>query len=89
MPQVGFGTFKADEGDNIEQLLKDAILKNGYRHIDTAKVYFNEDKIGNALQECMKEGGVKREDLFIVTKLYHDTDKKDVEAACRAQLAKL
>ena len=84
MPQVGLGTFKADEGENIIPLVKSAILEHGYRHIDTAKVYFNEEKIGQAIQECMKEGGIKREDLFIVTKLYHDADKQDVEAACRA-----
>ena len=69
-------------------LVKDAILKHGYRHIDTAKVYYNEEIIGQALTECM-EAGVKREELFIVTKLYHDADKKNVEAACRAQLKKL
>eukprot|EP00347_Sterkiella_histriomuscorum_P008876 403343408 len=89
MPQVGFGTFKADEGENIEQLIKDAVLKYGYRHIDTAKVYFNEEKIGCALKECITVGGVKREELFITTKLYHDADKQNVEVACRAQLAKL
>ena len=46
MPQLGLGTFKADEGDDVVGLIKSAILDHGYRHIDTAKVYFNEEKIG-------------------------------------------
>ena len=49
MPMVGLGTFKADEGENIGELIKSAIIDHGYRHIDTAKVYYNEEKIGIAL----------------------------------------
>lgn len=75
IPQIGFGTFKADEGDNIVEVVKAAILDHGYRHIDTAKVYENEDKIGGALQECFK-AGIKREELFITTKLWHTTGGK-------------
>ena len=67
--------------------MKNAILKYGYRHIDTATLYGNEDDIGEALQECMA-AGVKREDLFITTKLWH-TDKNDIEGALKTSLAKL
>lgn len=86
MPQIGLGTFNASEGD-LEHVIKEAVLKYGYRHIDTARIYGNEEAIGRALQECFKEG-IKREDLFIVTKLWQD-DKKDVEGALRTSLKKL
>lgn len=69
-------------------MLKAAILEHGYRHIDTAKVYENEAKIGEALKECFAEG-IKREDLYIVTKLWHDADKQNVERALRSQLKAL
>lgn len=47
-----------------------AALDAGYRHIDTAYNYKNEDAIGEVLQEYIKSGKVKREDLFIVTKVH-------------------
>ena len=59
----------------------------GYRHIDTAKIYSNEDLIGEALQECYSKG-IKREDLFITTKLWH-TEYGDVEGAMKTSLEKL
>ena len=64
MPILGLGTVYALNPDEISG----AILNNGYRHIDTAKVYDNEVVIGEALQEVMRNG-IKREDLFIVTKI--------------------
>ena len=41
----------------------------GYRHIDTAQNYYNEEEIGEALEEKIKEGKVKRQDVFITTKV--------------------
>jgi len=85
MPRSGFGTWQNQ--DNIEALVKEAI-RVGYRHIDTARAYDNETAIGKALKEVISEGKVKREDLFITTKLWND-DKEDVEKALKTSLEKL
>ena len=68
MPKIGLGTYADDEGD-VKAVVKSAILEHGYRHIDTAKIYGNEAKIGEALEEVMA-AGIKREDLYIVTKIW-------------------
>nr|CAD7605190.1 unnamed protein product [Timema genevievae] len=66
MPIVGFGTWQATP-EEIEISL-DAALKAGYRHIDTAFVYNNEDAIGRVLKRWFDSGKIQRKDLFIVTK---------------------
>ena len=55
--------------DEAEAAVETAI-KTGYRHIDTATAYKNERAVGNAIQKCIKEGIIKREDIFITTKLW-------------------
>ena len=85
MPVIGLGTFL--NTTNVKEMVKSSILDHGYRHIDTAKLYGNEQDIGEALKEVF-EAGIKREELFITTKLWH-TDKGDAEAAFDLSLSKL
>ena len=63
IPMVGFGTYKATDGTGYEVVL-DAI-KAGYRLLDTAKVYENEEDVGRAI----KKSGIPREEFFITSKL--------------------
>ena len=65
MPQLGFGVFQVAEGSDTETAVTNAI-KAGYRLIDTAQAYMNEEAVGNAI----KNSGIKREEFFIVTKIW-------------------
>ena len=62
-----FSTWQSKPGE-VEAAVE-AALKAGYRHLDCAWAYQNESEIGEALQKCIKEGVVKRENVFITSKL--------------------
>ena len=66
IPKLGFGVFQISK-ENCENCVLDAI-KVGYRHIDTAQSYFNEEEVGNAISKC----GLPRKELFITTKVWID-----------------
>ncbi|MDP2425162.1 MAG: aldo/keto reductase [Candidatus Izemoplasmatales bacterium] len=68
IPQLGFGTWQIKELSDIKTALTKAI-EVGYRHIDTAQVYGNEEGIGEVLQSC----GIPREELFITTKVWNSS----------------
>jgi len=89
IPAVGLGTFGSDNytADVIAEAVKQAV-RGGYRHIDCAAVYGNEKEIGDALKTLFEEGVVKREDLWITSKVWNDRHD-DVEGACRESLDKL
>ncbi|MFB2582849.1 aldo/keto reductase [Herbiconiux sp. P15] len=82
IPQLGFGVFKVDP-DKTTRVVRDA-LEVGYRHLDTAKVYHNEEGVGRAV----KESGIDRGDLFITTKLWND-DQTDALTAFDKSLSRL
>ena len=67
IPSIGFGTYKLGDDEQVINAV-DYALKVGYRHIDTAAFYGNEEAIGKAL----KESDVKREDIFLATKLWNN-----------------
>lgn len=87
MPLIGYGTFQGDKEHVLHENIVYAVVEWGYRHIDTAKVYDTEKVIGDALQECF-EKGIKREDLFITTKLWIEW-VDDPERELKASLEKL
>lgn len=68
MPMLGYGCFLISP-EECERCVSDAI-EVGYRGIDTAQAYYNEEGIGNAVSKAIAEGKVKREDLFLTTKVW-------------------
>ena len=71
IPVIGFGTFAISEGKEIINAVKNA-LEVGYIHFDTASIYKNETGVGIALNEAIKAGKIKREDIFVTTKVWND-----------------
>lgn len=85
MPILGFGVFQIQDEAECEQTVYDAIM-SGYRLIDTAASYLNEEAVGRAL----KRSGVPREDLFITTKLWvQDTGYERTKEAFEKSLSRL
>jgi len=88
IPALGLGTWKSEPGE-VYDAVKTAV-KAGYRHIDCAFIYLNEAEIGKALSELMAEGVVKREDLWITSKLWNNKHGRDnVEGALKNSLKDL
>ncbi|XP_063835738.1 aldo-keto reductase AKR2E4-like [Ostrinia nubilalis] len=98
VPALGIGTwlgFTRDggrvevKGDDVQKAVEWAI-DAGYRHIDTAHIYNTEDQVGRAVNKKISEGVIKREDVFITTKLWNDRHAKDsVVPALRESLKQL
>ena len=86
MPAVGFGTLFRDLSVTTQAVK--AALEAGFRHFDCAERYRNEEMVGVALQEVIEAGKVRREDVFITTKLWNTNHRPErvepaFEASCR------
>ncbi len=75
MEAIGLGTWKAEEGE-VTEAVKIA-LNSGYKHIDCAATYGNEAEIGEAFNEVFNNGKVKREDVWVTSKLWNNAHKKE------------
>lgn len=88
MPVVGLGTWKAKPGE--VQTAVEAALRSGYRHIDCAHVYGNENEVGKALSAIFSEGVVERSQVHITSKLWNsDHAQQRVRPACMTTLKHL
>ena len=86
MPMVGFGVFRVPDKKECEESVYQAI-KAGYRLIDTAAAYTNEDAVGAGVKRAIEEGVCTRKDLFITSKMWvqdmknYETAKKAIDAS--------
>jgi len=92
MPQSAMGTFHSDNPDLIE-IMEDIIIESirlGYRHLDCATAYQNEDVVGGAIAKAIKMGIVNRDELFVLSKLWNKhMSSKEVIPACKDSLKML
>src|SRR5277367_5782029 len=88
MPALGFGTLIPDRQATLQATK--AALEVGFRHFDCAERYRNEDAVGEAMQEVFKAGKIRREDVFVTTKLWNTNHRPErVLPAFEASLKKL
>lgn len=89
MPMLGLGTFRVENDDTCKEAVKHAI-ESGYRSIDTAKVYGNEEQVGQGIKEGLESTGLNREDIFVTSKLFfEDFGRKNVAQAYETSIQKL
>lgn len=89
MPWFGLGVFKVEEGPELVNAVQTAI-RHGYRSIDTAAIYGNEEGVGQGIRQGLKEAGIKREDLFVTSKVWNaDLGYESTRKAFELSLKKL
>lgn len=89
MPKVGLGTFRVENNEECKEAVKHAIV-SGYRSIDTAKVYGNEEQVGQGIKEGLEATGLQRKDIFVTSKLYfEDFGRANVAQAYHMSIKKL
>jgi len=88
MPALGLGTWKS-EPDEVYRAVRSAI-EVGYRHIDCAAIYQNEEDVGRALKDAFRAGDAEREEVWVTSKLWNDSHApEDVRPALQTSLEKL
>src|ERR1700739_3161424 len=88
LPALGFGTSLSDRTKTRDAVK--AAVKVGFRHLDAAERYRNEAEVGAALKELFADGTVRRDELFVTTKLWHNNHRPErVESALQASLDRL
>jgi diketogulonate reductase-like aldo/keto reductase len=88
MPALGFGTLVSDSRETRNAVR--AAVEVGFRHLDAAERYRNEDEVGLALKELLADGTIRREDLFVTTKLWNNNHRPQrVKPALQASLSRL
>ena len=80
MPRLGLGTYKLDGPASDTVALIRRAIELGYRHIDTASLYGNEEAVGQALNDAIRAGDVTREELFVTSKVWNDDQPRAAEA---------
>lgn len=89
MPQIGYGVFQIRDYEECRRCVSEAIAC-GYRLFDTAAAYFNEDAVGDAVAEAIQKGIVRREDIFLTTKVWlQDFGEEETERAVRKSMRNL
>ncbi len=89
MPVIGLGTWKSDPG-RVAAAVEYALTEAGYKHLDCAAIYRNEAEVGQALNKVFSGNKVKREDVFITSKLWNNMHARgDVVTACKQTLKDL
>lgn len=88
LPALGFGTLVSDRGETRSATA--AAIEVGFRHLDCAERYRNEVEVGAALKQVLADGTVRREDLFVTTKLWNNNHRPErVKPALQASLNRL
>jgi diketogulonate reductase-like aldo/keto reductase len=88
LPALGFGTLVSDSAQT--RAATKAAIEVGFRHLDCAERYRNEEEVGLALKESLADGTVRREDLFVTTKLWNNNHRPErVKPALQASLNRL
>lgn len=89
MPVVGLGVFRVEDHDELVEAITHAIV-SGYRSIDTAAIYGNEEAVGEGIRKGLAATGLKREDLFITSKIWNeDMRQGNVVGAYEESLRKM
>ena len=72
IPSLGFGTWNLKISNANTSAAVSAALQTGYRHLDCAAIYGNEKDVGQGIKDGLQETGLKREDIWVTSKLWND-----------------